>query len=506
MASDLAAPTATGPTDRGSATSSSPVRRAGLGLLSVALLFLVVQLVLVPRPFGLSVDEANYLAKVDPAVPELNWTAPRAWGMPVLAAPVAFFSVDLAVIRLYFGVLASAGLAAAFWPWLRVLHPAAAPLAALLFSTTWFTVFFGSELMPNLYVALGAVGLGGLFLRSVQLPTWWRTALVGMVSAFIALVRPTDSVLVVAPLVIGALLVPRLRRPASLAAVIVGCGAGWLPWVVEAFARFGGPLTRLEVAETTGPQGLGLNLSGLLTLPRLLDGNPTYCCYGGPPSDAGPVPILLTLWLLAVTVAALVGVAFAARQHRLPEMLVVCLPAGLLAAFYLLLPSFLTMRFLLPVFALLALPVATAVVSLIAGSRGRWRSAAVAVITVGVLTHIIGMLAIAEHALDHTAARRNLALQNAAALRPLIAGRPCLVVGVQAQTTAFYARCRVQGASARPRPPERVRTAQAEGRFLVALLSTPPDPDSYLASWREVEVPGLVDGFQAYLPPAQSLR
>ena len=501
MASDLVAPATTGPADAGSAASSSPFRGSSLALLLVALLFFVVQLVLVPRPFGLSVDEANYLAKVDPAVPELNWTQPRAWGMPVLAAPVAYFSADLPAIRLYLSVLASAGLAAAFWPWLRVLHGPVAPLAALLFSTTWFTVFFGSALMPNLYVALGAVGAIGIVLRSVQQPKWWRTALAATVSAFIALVRPTDSVLVVAALVAGALLVPRLRRPGPLAALIVGCVVGWLPWILEAFARFGGPVTRLRAAESAGPNGLNFDLSGLLTLPRLLDGNPTYCCYGGPPSDAGPVPILLSVWLLTVIVAALVGVAFAARQHRLPEMLVVCLPAGLLAAFYLLLPAFVTLRFLLPVFALLALPVATAVVSLTTTSRGGWRSAAVTVVTVGVLTHVVGMLAIAEHALDHTAARRSVALQNGAALRPLIAGRPCLVVGVQAQTTAFYARCRVQGASARRQPPQRVRTARAEGRVVVALLSTPPHPRSYLSSWHEVQVPGLARGFQAYVPP-----
>ncbi len=505
MASSLVPPT-TGLSDAGSATSSAALRRASLALLLVALLFFVVQLVLVPRPFGLSVDEANYLAKVDPAVPELNWTQPRAWGMPVLAAPVAFLSADLPVIRLYFSVLASAGLAAAFWPWLRVLQAAVAPLAALLSSTTWFTVFFGSELMPNLYVSLGAVGVVGLLLRSVQEPTWWRTALAGSVSAFIALVRPTDGVLVIAPLLAGALLVPRLRRPSPLVAVLLGCGVGWLPWVVEAFARFGGPVARLRAAETAGPRGLELNLTGLLTLPRLLDGNPTYCCYGGPPSDAGPVPLLLTVWLLAVIVAALVGLAFAARQHRSPEMLVVCLPAGLLAAFYLLLPSFITLRFLLPVFALLALPVGTAVVCLVSASQGRWRSAVVTVITVGVVTHVLGMLAIAEHALDHTAARRDVALQNGAALRPLIAGRPCLVVGVQAQTTAFYTRCRVQGASARRQPPERVRTAQAEGRVIIALLSAPPHPTSYLASWRKVQVPGLVPAFEAYVPPAPPRR
>lgn len=95
------------------------LRQGQIALLLVGLMFLAVQLVIVRHPLGLSQDEANYLAKVDPRVPELYWTQPRAWGMPVLAAPVAVFSPSLMIYRLYFGFLSSAGLIAAFWPWLR---------------------------------------------------------------------------------------------------------------------------------------------------------------------------------------------------------------------------------------------------------------------------------------------------------------------------------------------------------------------------------------------------
>ena len=70
-------------------------------------------------------------------------------------------SPSLTIYRLYFGLLSSAGLIAAFWPWLRVLRPAVAPAAALFFSTIWITAAFGSLVMPNLYVGLGAVGRRG---------------------------------------------------------------------------------------------------------------------------------------------------------------------------------------------------------------------------------------------------------------------------------------------------------------------------------------------------------
>ena len=222
----------------------SPPREIGLAL--VGLMFLIVQLVIVPHPFGLSPDEANYLAKVDPSVPELYWSQPRAWGMPVLAAPVAVFSAGLLVIRIYFGFLSSGFLVAAFWPWLRILHPAVAPVAALLFSTTWMTVVYGSLVMPNLYLGVGAVAVVGLFLRAVQDSTWWRIASVGAVATFITIVRPTDSVLVLAPLFACALAVSRLRRLKVLGAIAVGSAIGWLPWIIEAYLRFGGPLSRLH--------------------------------------------------------------------------------------------------------------------------------------------------------------------------------------------------------------------------------------------------------------------
>ena len=129
---------------------------------------------------------------------------------------------SLTIYRLYFGLLSSAGLIAAFWPWLRVLRPAVAPAAALFFSTIWFTAAFGSLVMPNLYVGLGAVAVTGLFVRAAYEPVWWRLVLTAAAAGFVALVRPTDSVLVMAPLFAIGLVVTRLRRLKVLAAVAIG--------------------------------------------------------------------------------------------------------------------------------------------------------------------------------------------------------------------------------------------------------------------------------------------
>jgi hypothetical protein len=474
------------------------LRQGEIALVLVGLMFLLVQLVIVRHPFGLSQDESNYLAKVDPSVPELYWTQPRAWGMPALAAPVAVFSPSLTIYRLYFGFLSSAGLIAVFWPWLRVLRPAVAPAAALFFSTIWFTAAFGSLVMPNLYVGLGAVAVTGLFVRAVHDPAWWRLALTAAAAGFIALVRPTDSVLVMVPLFVIALVVPRLRRLKVLAAVAIGELMGWLPWVIEAYLRFGGPVERLRAAETSGTHGLNLRSSNLLIFPRLLDGTPAYCCSGGTPADAGPIPLALTTWLVGVLVIAALGVVWSVSERRLPEMMLVCLSAVLLAGFYLLLPGFTALRFLLPAFALLSLPVAFALVH----AMRRWRKTAAVIVVSALVGHVAPMLLLAERQMDASWRWRSAQVRAGAALQPLVNERPCLVIANPPAPLAFYLGCDAQTSGTSKRQPGRVSQARAEGVFVLALLSALPPPGSYMASWQQVPVPGLPHRFQVYVPPA----
>jgi hypothetical protein len=482
--------------------SSDGIRRSGFALAAVGLLFLLVQLVLVPRPLGFSTDEATYLAMTDPRVPELYWTPPRAWGMPILAAPVTLVSAGLQATRLYFALLSSALLVAAFWPWRRVLHPAVAPVAALLFSTTWVTIYFGSLVMPNLYVAFGVLGAIGMFYRATQDPAWWRVLLTGLAASLVAVVRPTDSVLVLGTVFLGSLLVPRLRRFGPLAALPVGVAIGWLPWIVEAFLRFGGPIKRLGSAEEAGPKGLGLDWSRLSIVPRLLDGTPTYCCSGGPASEAGPLPLLLTLWLIAIPVLAVVGLVLAARHGRLAELALVFVPAGLLGAFYVLLPSFTTLRFLLPVLALLSLPLAAALVALLTSTTGAARTVVVAVLALGLVGHLGLMLPKAESVLSQNARTRSLELRMARALQPLVEGRPCMIAGTARRTTGYYLGCDIYSGRPKVRTPRRVREAEAAGVYVVWVIDRKLPPDTTISSWPQVKVPGMPKRWKVYLPPS----
>jgi hypothetical protein len=85
---------------------------------------------------------------------------------------------------------------------------------------------------------------------------WWRLALTAAAAGFVALVRPTDSVLVMAPLFALALVVTRLRSLEVLGAVAIGELVCWLPWVIEGDLRFGGSVVRLRAAATSGTHGL----------------------------------------------------------------------------------------------------------------------------------------------------------------------------------------------------------------------------------------------------------
>ena len=210
------------------------------------------------------------------------------------------------------------------------------------------------------------------------------------------------------------------------------------------------------------------------------------------------MPLALTTWLVGVLVVAGLGVVWSVSERRLPEMMIVCLPAGMFAAFYLLLPRFTTLRFLLPVFALLSLPVAFAFVH----AMTRWRKTAAVIIVAALVGHVAPMLFLAERQMDAIWRWRSAQVRAGAALQPLVNQRRCLVIANSSGPLAFYLGCDAQTSGTSKHQPRRVTQARAEGVFVLALLSAPPPPGSYMSSWQQVPVPGLARRFQVYIPPA----
>lgn len=94
------------------------------GLALVAGAFTLAQLALVRPGLGLGWDEVVYVSQVSPEAPAAFFSAPRARGISLLAAPVASWSTSTELLRVYLALLSGLGLFLALRAW-RGLFPCA---------------------------------------------------------------------------------------------------------------------------------------------------------------------------------------------------------------------------------------------------------------------------------------------------------------------------------------------------------------------------------------------
>jgi hypothetical protein len=462
---------------RRGAPSSRPVppRRVhgDLLLAMVAGCFTLAQLILVRPGLGLGWDEVVYVSQVAPDVPTAFFSAPRARGVPLLVAPVALWSSSTPVLRVYLAVLSGLALYMALRLW-RPLFPARVLAAAgALFASLWVTLFYGPQAMPNLWVALGALACAGCFLRA-RADRRDRAALWGVAvsAALMAWMRPTDAVWVTLPLLVLAL---RRFRPAL--ALLAGLLAGAVEWVIEAYADYGGLGQRLADASRV-QGGLGWHLAVLDQL-RSLAGR-TLCrpCTGPMP----PPPV--TLWWFALPLLALLGLALAVRARRTLPTLLPLACAATAAVPYLFLIGYAAPRFLLPAYALLALPVADALFHLVTSPGGRLRPVVATAVALGLAGHAAIQLAVLRHTVDQAAATRRAWTATAAELHRLGVRPPCLLTGHEAIPIAYYTGCAsadTSGNNANSTPAAILRTAR---RIPVATVTEPGDPTpAYTRTW-----------------------
>jgi hypothetical protein len=392
---------------------------------------------------GLTTDEVDYLTKVVPGTPHLYWSAVRAWGTPLLAAPVAIFSPGVGPIRLYFAIVLTIGLVLAYLPWRRVLHPAVAPLAAVLFASTWFTTFFGNIVMPNLPIALGCVAATGVWAGLPRSSRPHRSLLgLALLVGAVALIRPSDSLLLALPL--GALTVlDRARnRKLGLAALLAGEAIGWIPWVIESYLSFGGPVARWHEANTE-LHGVHLRFALVDVYPRLFDGSPGYCCFGRPAATAGPVSATATAWFIGILVLSAAGLIAGWRLRRLSALGACGAVAAAFVVMYVGLLNYGSMRFLLPVIGLLAIPIATGLVWAVVTVPKR----ATAVVALGCVAVVAAHLAL-QISQDlsfrpKSLANRRIDLRIAAQTKRYVQHRPCLFVSPAPEVIAYYLKCHI---------------------------------------------------------------
>jgi hypothetical protein len=290
-------------------------------------------------------DEAIYLSQVTKGAHALPFVASRARGITFLVAPLSSVGAPLWLIRVFLAVAAAVVLALVFRAWVPLMGWGAAAGAGL-FALSWPALFYSSEVMPNLWSALLAVGAAGLVARQIGGGPGSRPRLMSSAAMFalMALVRPTDAVILALALSVA---VGVMRgSPRVVVAMLAGAAVGVMPWLVEMSARFDGPVNAVrnarEVSHLAG--GLG-GISGHLAL---TDG-PLL----GP--DSGGIPLAGALWWLGLV--GLVAVALTRRaDHPLTIAVRLATVGGVaLAAQYVLLVAGLAPRFLLPALALVSL-------------------------------------------------------------------------------------------------------------------------------------------------------
>ncbi|MGW6054963.1 hypothetical protein [Streptomyces sp. NPDC055189] len=448
-------------------------------LAAVAVAFTLAQLALVRPGMGLGWDEAVYVSQVSGHTPAAFFSAPRARGISLLVAPVASWSSSTELLRVYLAVLSGLGLFLALRVWRGLFPVRVLALAGALFATLWVTVFYGPEVMPNYWVAIGALAGVGCFLRA-RADRRDRAALwgLGASAALMAWMRPADAVWVIVPMAVLLVCVRRWRQPRSFAALAVGLGAGALGWVVEAYVSFGGLGTRLADASRI-QGGLGWNIAVLDQL-RSLRGQ-TLC---RPCTAALPAPELIAWWFALPLLAAL-GLVVAVRGRRAAGTLLPLACATTASIPYLFMIGYAAPRFLLPFYALLAIPVADALVHLVTTSRwAAWRPVVVTAVALVLAGHLAVQYAVLQDTVDRSTAGRQQWARTASELHRLGVRPPCVVTGHEALPIAFYAGCssaQTYGHNASTTRADLLRTARHTPT--AAIAGVPDGPPEFARGW-----------------------
>ena len=413
-------------------------RSAAFWLAIVAAAYTVVMFIVVVPLSALGADESVYASQVNPRVPPLKFSAPRARGITYLIAPILHVTSSTVAMRAFLALLAGLLLVAAYWPWLRVLEQSrAVPLAALVFASLWVTLFYGADDMPNAWVAFAAVATVGWFVRYGADPQRRSLAGVTIGMAVLALLRPGDALWIAVPLVLVMLGSNRWRRWPLLAAVLVGTAGGMAQWVVEAYARFGGPIKRLHAASAE-QGGLAWHPRGLLDTLRSLAG-PRLCrpCSPVVHNLTHTGTALFTLWWFALALLGLAGALIAKRVGRWDELAIPTACAAALALIYLLTVNYAAPRFLLPAYGLAAIPAAFALTSAAQFRSVRVKRATIALAVLGIATNAVCQLVV----LDRQTAQPDVTRYITAGMRAPRIDRPCVLSGTHTAQLAYVLGC-----------------------------------------------------------------
>lgn len=475
-------------------------------LAAVAAAFTLVQLLLVVPGSGLGWDETVYVSQVSRDIPAAFFSAPRARGVSYLVAPVAAFTTSTTALRVYLALCSGTGLFLALWVWRAIVPVRVLAAAGALFASLWITLYYGPEAMPNIWCALGALAAVGCFLRVVR-DRDDRNALTGLVAGtvLVALMRPGDAFYLVLPLGIAVLAVPGWRRPAArrVLAVLVGAVViGTAPWIVEAYQNYGGLSARLHRAgEIQGGMDWQIAVDDQV---RALDGR--ILCR--PCEVPWKYPVNAVWWFL-LPLATAGGLIAASRAGRRAPAVLATVVAGSMAVPYLFQIGYGAPRFLLPTYALLALPVAECLRGLVLAVRPARRPAVAAVLGIVLAAHLVVQFIVLHRLAESSRASHKGYTAIADRLHRLGVRGPCIVTGSHAPPVGYYAGC----ASRQPTGHDTsitvaglLQAARHETVAVIVLADETPPP--YARTWQREPLPRLHGKPQFFVhlspPPVRS--
>ncbi|GCD32788.1 hypothetical protein OEIGOIKO_00505 [Streptomyces chrestomyceticus JCM 4735] len=482
-------------------------------LALVAVAYALVQLAfVVPHTHtGLGWDETVYVSQSDPRTPAAYFSAPRSRGISFLVAPVLAVSSSVPLLRTVLALASAVALYGAFRVWESLLGHRTAALAALLFAGLWASMLNGSQVMPNLWVALCAAAAVGWFLRIPTDPRarWWLAGALCLAT----LLRLPDSGWLSLPLLLTAVCV-QAYRPA-VPALLGGLALGSAQWVAEAYVRFGGIGERLHIADATeggmaAGHGFGAGAAAAL---HSLNG-PLLCRPCHVPLHAPT----LTLWWLALPLLAVTALVFTVRRRR--PFAVTALPLGCAASVavpYLFLLNYSAPRFFLPTYALLAPPLAALATSALRNARPgpdrptcsrRRRFATATAVGVLLLAHLGCQAGVLTQTTAQSSALSRTYRQAADRLRQLGIHPPCLVSGPHAQPVGYDAGCASGDIQGNNRSLTPLQLRRQASRQPTAVLTDGHSPPPALArSWPKHLLPGH-GHWVAYIwvPPPWAVR
>lgn len=455
------------------------LRRPETWVLLVAVVYGLSQLLLLDTARFFSWDEAIYTSQVSPFADALSMGAHRARGVTLIVAPVAAVTDSMLVLRSYLALVSSAGLFGAFVVWCRSVQWGA-PIAAGFFATSWTTIYYGSAVYPNLYSALLAVAAIGITLRVGSSRRQATLYLLGGVMTLAMLVRPAEAVIVAVCVVAAAFFEARPQLVAICVASFAGLAVGALPWLAEAWIRFGGPLQRLHAASEAVGGGLRNNVIDYL---HTLDGS------------AGPI----NRWaLLDFGLLLLLGTA--GLLQREPKMRrtagIVMISAALLVSPYLFATEPIADRFMLPGYGMLCLGSALGVTA-IAHASGM-KGLATIVLAVSVLLIGAWNYPVLKAWDDRQVGNADTALTLGEAVEARSGSGDCFFLSpFNYPAISFASGCR-GGPLADSAPVNQARVESAGAARMIFALTPEPDVLAILGEgWRCDPIPALaVKGWQ----------